>query len=148
MSASKLDGMTLLLRIALRVLGAGHGIRLAFGAILGFVLDGCRQASMVMLADEKLVLALEKAGPLTAITLGILLAFLPLLFKKRVVNEDQSELFNTLDEVCPRGRLPDLSRRRAYEEVLKKVVQSYSPSEKVSITRIIEDVTQQEAKSE
>ena len=103
---------------------------------------------MVMLADEKLVLALEKAGPLTAITLGILLAFLPLFFKKRVVNEDQSELFNTLDEVCPRGRLPDLSRRRAYEEVLKKAVQSYSTSEKVSITRIIEDVTQQEAKSE
>jgi len=32
---------------------------------------------MVMLADEKLVIALEKAGSLTAITLGIMLAFLP-----------------------------------------------------------------------
>lgn len=148
MSTSKLDIMTLLLRTVLRILGAGHGIRLAFGAILGLLLDGCRQASMAILADDKLGLALEKAGTLTAVTLGILLAFLPLLFKKRVVNEDQSQLFNTLDEVCARGRLPDLSCRRAYEEVLKKVVQSYSPSENVSVTRIIEEVTQQEVKNE
>ncbi len=88
--------MTLLLRIALRALGVGHGIRLAFGLILGSVLDGCRQASIAMLLGDRLAVALEKAGTLTAFTLGILLAFLPLLFKKRVVNKDQSELFNTL----------------------------------------------------
>jgi hypothetical protein len=145
MGSSKFDWVTLLLRSAFKTFGAGHGMRLACGVVLGFALEGVRQASVILLAGDKLGLALEKATMPTAVAIGVLLAFLPLLFKKRVVTEDYSRAFDLMDEVCARGRIPDLSRRRAYEDVLRKVVDEFSPGKSVPITRIVNEVAQDEA---
>jgi hypothetical protein len=125
--------VTQLLRATSKVLSAAHTRRFWVGVLLGIILDGLRSGAVFFVGEtERLGLALNAIGTAPTVAVGIVLALAPLLFRKRVIDEEYTQIFNVVDEVISRAGLSELYREITYINVLNKIEKSFSPSRGVS----------------
>ena len=138
------DLKTQLLRAALKLLGAGHGKRLAIGIVLGLILEGVRSAIVAVVStNQSLGAALDGFGPVPTFAIGIAIAFSPLLWQKRIITEPIKLTFDAMDEAIERAKLGQILRRNAYITVLEKIAKSFSLSESPPIKKITEETAQE-----
>jgi hypothetical protein len=140
-----------LLRAAIKVLSAAHKRRFWVGVLLGTILDGLRSASVFIVGEkEQLGLALNAIGTVPTVAVGITLAFAPLLFRKRVIDEEYTQIFNVVDEVINRAGLSAQYRKITYISVLDKIVKNLYPSRgvphAVDLTNLGREAAQEVAK--
>lgn len=141
---AKLDHSTLVFRAALKWLGTDHKLRLAFGVLLGLILDGGRGAMAVYWAGSPAASALSAFGSVPALALGVFLAFVPLFFgRSRVVSESYKATFDTVDEIIARSGLSDTHCRMVYWALLEKIQQEFSPEKPLAIGRLAEKAVQE-----
>jgi hypothetical protein len=140
----KLDHSTLVFRAVLKWLGADHKLRLACGVLLGLILNGGREAMAAYWANSPTALALSAFGTVSALALGIFLAFAPLfLWRSRIVSESYKATFDTVDEIIARSGLSAPQRRMVYWALLMKIQTEFSPERLLPIGKLAEKAVQE-----
>lgn len=124
------DEFTKLLRISTKYLLSQQPGRVAIGILIGLVMEAARQAvvqaSPPFLNDYLiLVRAIPSAWPF--ISLGILIAFIPMIFKKNKVTAQDTLAVQIVEELVERGELSKVDRKFAYRSLLRAYVRAFNP---------------------
>ena len=140
----KIDNSTLLFRTALKWLGVDHKLRLGFGVMLGFILEGVRGAAAAYWAGSQVAAAFAAFGFTASLALGVCLAFAPLfLLNVRIVGESDKATFDTVDEIIVRSGLSAAQRRLVYRALLEKVQHEFSPEKPLAIGRLVKKTVEE-----
>lgn len=127
-SVSERDLISISIRTFFSLVAAQEKSRLAIGILLGVSFEALRLGFVGSYLDAEETSFLASFPSFGSLTLGLIIVFLPLLFQKPKVTEDERALLATVEELMEKGKLSSAERRLAYRHILQKYVDASGPN--------------------
>jgi hypothetical protein len=136
------DPLTTLLRTFMALVAAQEKTRLAIGIILGLALESLRVGyigSNYDVGQGGFWVSFPSFGSLA---FGMIIVFIPILFQRPKVTEDERAILATIEDLIEKGELSPSEKRLAYRRILQKYVDAsgpqYAGKNKIDLSSILE----------
>jgi hypothetical protein len=125
---------------ARQLVGADHPMRLGVGTMIGIVAFSIKAGAVAIWPDHLIVKFCDAAGFMLFIPGGILITFMPLLWQKRLP-EDNQKWLDTLDTIAERGGFDQKYKKRLYDKFAENLLAKYNQKRSVEIQHALSEAT-------